>query len=177
MAAAFPNCTWEEVRAGGVAINSFACPNARLVSDEALPGFYLVTTEPNGEETRTTVVRIFSKPSDAPIDAVLETVRAASPGPASATCVFRPGTSNLGEQAIDRYLLMPTGAALEALEACLNLQSRVGCRPCGPMGVPPTDAVSRTFEVLDGAPDKVVFVDWGLESGQVYYPETLRAAE
>lgn len=177
MAAEFPDCTWEEVRAAGLAMHSFACPNARLVGDEALPGFQLVTVESNGAQTRTTVVRIFSKPANAPIDAVLEDVRAASPGWATATCEFAPGMPNLGDRAIGRYLLMPTGAAFEALEACLNLERDEGCTPCGPMGVPGTDAVSRTFEMPDGAPDKVVFVDWGLIGPQVYYPESLRVVE
>jgi hypothetical protein len=177
MAAAFPNCTWEEVRAAGLAMHSFSCPSARLVGDEALPGFQLVTIEPNGAETRTPVVRVFSKPADAPIDAALEPVRAASPGWATATCVFAPGTPNLGERAVGRYLLMPTGPAFDVLEACLNLERDVGCTPCGPMGVPGTDAVTHTFEILDGAPDKVVFVDWGFVGPQVYDPESLRVLE
>lgn len=175
MAAAFPNCTWEEIRAAGVAINSFNCPTARLVGDETLPGIYLVTTELNGAETRTPIVQIFAKPTDAPIGSVLQAVRAASPGRDTATCVFVAGTANLGAHAVGRYQLMPTGAALEAWEAYLNLESDAGARPCGAMG--PTEGVSRTFEVLEGAPDKVVFLDWSLESGQVYYPESLRAIE
>jgi hypothetical protein len=177
MRAAFPNCTWEEVRAAGLAMHSFACPNARLVGDETLPGFQLVTIEPNGAETRTPVVRVFSKPPEASIDAALEPVRAASPGWATATCVFAPGTPNLGERAVGRYLLMPTGRALDVLEACLNLEREVGCTPCGSLGVPGTDAVTHTFETLDGAPEKVVFVDWGFRSPQIYYPESLRVVE
>lgn len=177
MIAAFPNCTWEEVRAAGLEIRSFACPNARLVGDEALPGFQLVTTEPNGVETRTIVVRVFAKPADAPIDAVLEVVRAASPGWATATCVFAPADeTNVGAQAVESYQLMPTGAAFAAWEAYLNLENPGAARPCGPMG-PTEPPSSRTFEILDGAPDKVVFVDRGMQSGQVYYPETLRAVE
>lgn len=158
-------------------MNSFACPDARVVGDEALPGFQMVTVASNGTETRTPVVRVFPKPADAPIDAVLEPVRAASPGWATASCVFSPGTPNLGERAIDRYLLMPTGRAYEVLEACLNLERENGCTPCGPLGVPGTDAITHTFEVLDGAPDKVVFVDWGLVGPRVYDPETLRVAQ
>jgi hypothetical protein len=44
--------------------------------------------------------------------------------------------------------------------------------PCGPLG--PSEAGGRTFRVLDGAPDKVIMIDWGTEP-PVYDPDTLQA--
>ena len=69
---------------------------------------------------------------------------------------------------------MPAGAALEAWEAYLNVENDAGATPYGPMG--PTDGVSRTFEIPEGASDKIVFMDWRLESDQIYYPNSLRTA-
>ena len=158
--AAFPGCTWGEVRAAGVSIWSFACPKERLVADEALPGF---VRESDGRRLPT--IRIFAKAADAPIDAILPAARAASTG--AETCAFEPAGNG-------DYLLMPTGAARTAYDAFVKGASEGPSLPCGPLG--PSEAGSRIFRVVPGAPDKVVVVDTGSDL-PIFDVRTIRASK
>ena len=162
LAAAFPNCQWGEVSAAGVSIWSYACPEDRLVADEALPGFQRETGAA-GAATRFAAVRIFSKAADAPIEAVLAAVRAASPG--AEACELTPGEHG-------RFVLLPTGEALAAYERFTHGQADGPSLPCGPLG--PSEAGERTFQILAGAPDKVVMINWGSDL-PIFDAQTLRA--
>lgn len=156
-------CTWGEVVSAGIAIWSYTCPTVRLVADEALPGFLRETTEVDGTTVREPMIIFFAKAPDAPIGAVIDAVRAASPG--SESCEIEPGSH-------DDFVLMPTGDQALAYSRFLNGEAEEPSMPCGPLG--PSEAGGRTFRVLDGAPDKVIMIDWGTEP-PVYDPDTLQA--
>lgn len=157
-------CTWGEVVSSGISIWSYTCPNLRLVADETLPGFQREETGADGTVTRTPVIRFFAKPAAAPIGAVIDAVRAASPG--SESCEIEPGSH-------DDHVLMPTGEAALAYSKFISGEAEEPSLPCGPPG--PSEAGGRTFRVLADAPDKVIMVDWGTEP-PVYDPDTLSAA-
>ena len=145
----FGDCTWGEVRASGVSVWSFACAEQRLVGDEALPGF---VREDGGQ--RYAVIRLFEKESEAPIDAVLPAIRAASPG--AETCVLEPV---IGEEYL--YQLMPTGDARHAYDAYINGDTINGQTeeppfPCGPLG--PSEGGMVIIEVVAGAPNRVAVI-------------------
>jgi hypothetical protein len=168
----FKSCTWGEVRGAGLSIWSYACGpeygNVRLVGDDALPGFVLESTAPDGV-TRTPVIRVFGKDAEAPIEAVLPAVREASPGPDTVSCAFTPATSadNAGRA---RFNFTPTGPAAAAWAA--SVASDVpGEPPCGDLGV--SIVGDRYFEVLEGAPRSVVFVEQGSEI-QIFDSTTLK---
>jgi hypothetical protein len=159
---AYGECEWGEVSAAGISIWSYACANDRLVADEALPGFQREARDSAGQVTRSPVIRFFSKPADAPIDAVLEAVRAASPG--AEACVIEVGSNG-------DYVLMPTGEAFEAHQRFIRGEADGPSLPCGPLG--PREAGGHTFRLVEGAPDKVVLIDWGTEV-PIFDPDTLR---
>lgn len=166
----FAACTWQEVKGARLAMQAFACGpeqgGGHIEADDGLPGFQLVYDGPPAE--RRPVVRTFAKPAAAPLEAILPAIRAASPGPHTATCTFAPaqGYDATGK---DRFVLEPTGAAKAAWEASEAIEP--GEPPCGPMGV--SAAGDRFFKVMPGHPELVVYADMGSEI-QIFDPETLR---
>lgn len=154
-------CTWGEVVSAGVSIWSYACPNLRLVADEALPGFQREETSADGAVMRVPVIQFFAKPADAPIGSVIEAVRAASPG--SGACEIEPGSHG-------DHVLMPTGDTAKAYSRFLGGEASM---PCGPLG--PSEGGGRTFRVLPDVPETVIMIDWGTEP-PVYDPDTMSAA-
>ena len=157
-------CTWGEVISAGVSIWSYTCPNARLVADEALPGFQLEETAADRAVSTRPVIQFFAKAADAPIGSVIDAVRLASPG--SEACEIEPGSH-------DDYVLMPTGDAAIAYSKFLAGEAEAPSLPCGPLG--PSEAGGRTFRMLPDAPDKVIMIDWGTET-PVFDPDTMSTA-
>lgn len=162
LADAFPDCTWGEVSAGGVSIWSFTCPQQRLVGDETLPGF---VREADGQ--RFPVIWLFAKAPEAPIDAALPAIRAASPG--GEACVLEPISGQAG-----RYQLMPTGDVRRAYAAFLNGESDGPSLPCGRLG--PSEAGAVFIQAVDGAPDKVAAIVTPSDI-PIFDWNTLRAAD
>lgn len=173
MAETFSNCTWGEVKGATASIWSFACGadagNVRLAADDALPGFVIESTDPAAPGRRT-AIRIFAKPADAPIDAILDAVRAASPGPQSATCAFAPaqGVDHAGRP---RFMFTPVGEARAAYDLAVT-SDNIPEPPCGAFG--PSEAGDRVFEII--APDKVAYIDFGSEI-QIFDASTLKVVE
>jgi hypothetical protein len=170
----FAGCEWETVRGARLSIQGFACGpehgNVRIVADDALPGFVLESAGTDGP-VRSVAVRAFAKAADAPLDSILPAVRAASPGPYTAACVFAPaaGLDNAGH---DRFVLEPSGEAKAKWEASVMSDTPME-KPCGDLGV--SIAGDRWFEELASAPGTVVFVEMGSEI-QIFDPATLRPA-
>lgn len=140
----FSDCTWGEVRAGGVSIWSFACADQRLAGDDAIPGF----VREEGER-RTPVIWLFAKAPEAPIEATLQAIRAASPG--SESCMLEPISGQQG-----RYRLLPTGAARRAYDAFIAGVGDGPALPCGQFG--PSEGGMVIIQVVDGAPDTVAVI-------------------
>lgn len=163
LVAAFPDCQWGEVTSSGIAIWSFACANDRLVADPALPGFQRETRDEQGQILRHPVVRIFTKPPEALLDAALDQVRAASPG--GEACTLEPGRNG-------DYVFMPAGEALEAYGRFTRGEADGPSNPCGPLG--PQEAGGSVFRVLEGAPDKVVMINFPSDIA-IFDADTLRA--
>ena len=171
MKATFQDCTWGEQTVAGLTISTFACPRQRLVADDALPGFLMEITDGEGKVAHYTSIQVFAKAPDAPVDAVLPAVRAASPGPYTAACVLTP---NANDTSGKTFLFTPTGAGLAAHAAFLAGKSEQNSMPCGEMG--PSEAGERVFQIIDGAPDKVVYVNFGSEI-QIFDANTLHVAK
>lgn len=165
LAAVFPDCEWGEVSAAGVSIWSFACPDRRLIADEALPGFQLELGGESETIVRVPAIRFFSKAPDAPLESVLEAVRAASPG--GEACTIERGSHG-------DFVFMPTGEALIAHQAFVEGRAEGPSMPCGPLG--PREAGGHTFRLLEGAPDKVVMINWPSDA-PIFDPDTLRVTQ
>jgi hypothetical protein len=157
-------CTWGEVTSFGMSIWSYTCPTVRLIADEALPGFQRETTAEDGSIMLSPVIQFYPKAADAPIGAVIDAVRAASPG--SESCDIEAGVNG-------DFVLMPTGAAMDAYSKFLEGKADGPDMPCGPLG--PSEAGGRTFRIPADRPDLVVMIDWGTEP-PVFDPDTLAAA-
>lgn len=167
----FASCTWGRVDSASLSIWSYACgPEqgaARLVADESLPGFAL---EAGG--ARQPAVIAFTKPAEAPIHAVLETVRQRSPGPHTDSCLLTPAPQFDGGAAGQIYTFAPTGEAKTAWDALASGADDSGPMepPCGELGE--QMAGDRYFRVLAEDPSVVVWVNAGSEI-QIFDPGTL----
>lgn len=169
--ATFAGCQWGKVTGSGLSVWSYACGPAMsgqsLIPDEEVGGFALIS---DGLEP-SVVIRSFAKPADAAIEAALPAIRAASPGPHTATCVLTPMAIE-GRDPV--YLLSPTGAAKTQWDGVEGGTITTGDTnpPCGDLGV--GFVGDRYFQVLKSAPTKVVYVDAGSEI-QIFDPSTLAA--
>jgi hypothetical protein len=161
------------VKSQGLAIWSYACGtefgSVHLVPSAA--GFDIEAND-DGKPGRSEAIRIFTKAPDAPITAIQPAVQAASPGPAIAKCTLEESKAPDGSLR-ERYALKPPAAIQAAWDKAMETGDP-GDPPCGAYG--PQLAGAHTFELVDGAPDKVVLVNWGSEI-QIFDPSTLRAAE
>ncbi|CAN5129750.1 hypothetical protein BH10PSE1_BH10PSE1_05980 [soil metagenome] len=168
---AFAGCEWGKVTGSGLSVWSYGCGPDKggqsLIADDEVGGFAIIADglEPNP------VIRTFAKDAAAPIDAILPALRAASPGPHTATCALEPMTVE-GRDTV--YILSPTGtakthwAAVEAGEPNLTDTDP----PCGDLGV--GFSGDRYLQVLKGDPTRVVYVDAGSEI-QIFDPSTIVA--
>jgi hypothetical protein len=162
----FANCAWENVKGAHLSIWGFRCDathgGEHLEADDGLPGFYLA----NGDPTtgRKLVVRTFTIPSGASIEAILLALRATSPS--AATCVLTPAT---GPEAEGTFTFQPTGSAKVAWDK-QEEQGGEAEAPCGAYGV----YIDRApqFRIMPGHPDTVVYSDMGSEI-QIFDPTTL----
>jgi hypothetical protein len=172
----FSSCEWGKVEGSGLAVWSFACPadfgNVRLVADPALPGFSLEGTQ-DGVTSRSPAIIVFEKATGDDVSAIVEQVRAKSPGPDTATCALEQieGESMMP----NAWAFVPTGEAKARWEAAVGgdqLGDAPEQGPCGPLG--PQIVGDRAFVVVPGDPTKVAFIEFGSEI-QIFDPATLRA--
>ena len=156
-----------------LAIKSFNCGpdqgNVHLEADDKISGFVEVLEGSEGP-MRITKIRAFKKSADAPLDAILSDVRAASPGRNSETCVFTPTTD--ADDGTKRWVFAPGGEARETWAQDEKSGDPVD-PPCGALGV--QFEGDLYFEVLPDDPTTVVFVDAGSEI-QIFVPSTLKSA-
>lgn len=172
----FATCEWGQVQGSGLSIWAYACgPEAgdtRLVADDSLPGFTIEGTY-EGETSRRPAIVVFKKAADAPIESILDQVRARSPGPASTSCTLQPRT--YPDAMPGSYGFEPTGALADRWNAFASGENDAAPvdPPCGDYG--PQMSGDRSFHVLDGDPTTVVMVDYGSEI-QIFDVSTLRPA-
>ena len=159
----------QEVKGATLSIQARACPNARLVADDKLPGFVLEQSGPDGT-SRHVVIRTFVKFAPESIHAALPAIRKASPGPHTSTCVLKVFRDNRNKAVDAWFVLSPTGKAATAWEESDRKGGSVK-PPCGPLGV--QYAGDRYFEMMPDDPSAVVFVDAGSEI-QIFDPDTLK---
>ena len=167
--AEFADCTLQEVRSAALSIQSYACPNARLVADDKLPGFLLESDGPDGKSRRV-AIRAFPKFAPESIQSVLPLIRKASPGPHTDTCILKAFRDSRNKAVDAWFVLSPVGAAAKAWDASERKGGSVK-PPCGALGV--QSAGDRYFEVMPDDPGTVVFVDKGSEI-QIYDPDSLK---
>jgi hypothetical protein len=156
MVESFKDCTWGAVTGGGLTIDGFSCPTAKLEGDESLPGIVRVDTAADGTTSRAVILQVFAKGADQPMDAVLDAVRKASPG--AEECVFAEAEKGWRSEGRMISQLVPTGAAKANYDAFRAGKADATNMPCGELG--PSEGGARTFEVLQEAPNKVVMISW-----------------
>jgi hypothetical protein len=163
----FRDCTWGDVRGAEASIWSFSCPQDRLAYDSAIPGFAREIIGPEGGG-RAPVIRLFDIAEGAAIETILPAIRAASPADGIESCTLAPEPNHAGW-----FVLMPTGALLDAYNQFRTGAADGPSLPCGILG--PSEAGERVFFMLPGAADKVAFVELGSEI-QPFDVSTLRAS-
>lgn len=179
MAKAFEPCTWGEVSGAGLVLYSYACgperSSKRLVVDESLPGFAVESTDQGGHPTRETVIQMFFRSADDPVDAIATSIGAVSPALEGDSCALVPaGALNpRPEDGRLRYIWAPTGEMKTRWEASKE-EGQAMPPPCGPLGVQHSGAI--TFEILEDDPTKVIAVTWNKEA-QIFDPSTIRSTE
>ena len=164
----FKGCTWQKVQGARLSIWSFACGpdmgSTHLIADDKVDGFDLTA---NGEGRM--VIRTFAKAANAPVDAILPAVKAASPGKDTQTCALVP-VPTFDAWSGQLYDLEPTGAAKAAYDKANAVEPQEP--PCGDLGIGPDG--DRFFAVMKDDPTRVVYVDMGSEI-QIFDPNTLKA--
>ncbi len=179
MAAAFDGCAWGEVAGVGLSVYSFACGpkknNQRLVVDEGTQGFAVESTDAGGHPTRRTVIQIFAKQPDEPIEAIIPAIAALSPALDGGSCTLTPaGASNpRPDDGRARYVWAPTGEVKARWES-IGKGGAPMPPPCGALGVQYVGHI--TFEALKDDPAKVVSVLWGGDA-QIFDPSTIKSTE
>ncbi len=169
----FAACKLQEVKGATLSIKSYACGaeqgNVHLEADDTLPGFVEALDSSDGP-MRLTKIRAFKKAADAPIEAVLAAVQAASPGPHTDTCAFAPAPGD-DDGGGKRVVLAPSGDVKAAWDAAEQKGEPID-PPCGPLGV--QFEGDLYFRVLPDDPTTVVFIDAGSEI-QIFIPSTLKS--
>lgn len=150
-------CEWQWMTGGGVGIWAERCDLATGVwmprFDETLPGFVL-TIDGAPQET---ILQVFEKPAEAPVDAILPALREAGTIPDDDDCVFEAAAIRPAPRTIAFYEIKPTGARLAAFEA--TPADEVPEPPCGDYGWS-THGV-RYFMTDTRFPERVVYVNVG----------------
>ena len=164
----FTGCTWQKVTGAHLSVWSFNCPaqssGLHLVPNDTLGGFDLATTGQPSEN----IIRSFTIPAGAGIDAALPAIRAASPGKDTKTCALVPGPA-FDAWSAKIYTLAPTGAAKKAYDKANAVEPQAP--PCGDLGIGPDG--DRFFTVLTADPTRVLYVNMGSEI-QPFDPNTLK---
>lgn len=172
----FAGCEWGKVTGSGLSVWSYACPaergGVRLAADDSLPGFAIEGTG-GGETSRSPAIIVFKKTADAPVESLLETVRAKSPGPHTATCTLQPIAAE-GVPA-GSFVFAPVGDVATRWDAASSGEEGAEemAPPCGDMG--PQFSGDRSFFAVEGDPTTVVFVEYGSEI-QIFDASTIRPA-
>lgn len=172
---AFAGCDQGQVSSAKLTILAFACGpehgHFRLVSNPKTKGFDIETVAEKAVSNRT-VIRVFEKAPDAPIESVLSVIQDLSKGPNIKACAFEKAGKSQNER-FDYYRLAPTGAVAKAWE---DSQTNGGemAPPCGSMGV--DYAGDRYFFVMPDNPSLVIYADMGTEI-QPFELESLRAKQ
>lgn len=163
-------CTWEWKEGGGLGLWAERCKLDtglwELTFKPDLPGFVLTI---DGEDLQT-VLQVFRKPADAPIDAILpELVKR---GYTLATeCAFEPADlSYIPKPPAGQsfYEIVPTGKRKADFDALPD--NEVPDPPCGDYGTAP-DGI-QYFMIEAAHPDRAVFVNLG-QDGTMFDPNTL----
>lgn len=160
-AATFKACRWGRVDGAHLSIWSFACRDQWLVPANDVGGFAV-----RGKFDYGVVIRSFTKAPDAPIDAILPAVLAASET-SRRSCRLVPHARYGQWGAV--WLLEPTGADKAAYDAA-NARAPQD-EPCGRLSNGPVG--ERFFRAVPGDPGRIVFIDGGSEI-QIFDPATIR---
>jgi hypothetical protein len=113
----------------------------------------LSITDEQGTEVYDSVIDVFTKKADAPIDAILEDLTLLGIVPENAQCEFELSGSFEDH---DQYTLVPFGELKDAYDAQNAIE--VPDEVCGAYGLGQAD---RHFNVYHAHPEKVVFVSNG----------------
>lgn len=160
------DCQWGEVRAAGISMWRFTCANTDIVADETLPGFVRESVFEDGTRFRSPVVQIFQKPADAPIEAILPALRAASPGDETSGCVLEAAPEG-------GFSFVPSGEGRARYQKFLDGSADGPAVPCGIWG--PSEVGSRAILTIPGVDDRVAAVEFGSDPPLHDY-RTLKAA-
>jgi hypothetical protein len=142
----------------------------RLAPDASLPGFVLTI---DGQASAT-VLHVLEKPADAPMSAVLPTLRADGVVPDDEDCMMKPAASTslqtLGARprTLAFFELMPVGARLAAFEA--TPEDAVPEPPCGDYGW--STHGLRLFQSDIRHPDLIIYMNFG-EDGMQFEPRSV----
>jgi hypothetical protein len=167
LAETFKECTWGEVKGATASLWAFSCPEDKVAFNAALPGFERQIT--GATPSTYPIVRLFTKAADAPLDAALPAIRAASRG--AETCVLEPIPEMAGQ-----FQLMPAGPArkryADLVAGTLKNPTDADYLPCGPLG--PSEAGMRIISAVAGSSTLVAVSETGSDV-PLYDLSTLKA--
>ena len=161
-------CAWEWMSGAGVGIWAERCTLATGVwvprFDAALPGFVLTI---DGAPVDT-ILQLFEKPAEAPVEAILPALRAGGYIPDDDDCVFASAEIRAAPRTVAFFEIRPTGKRLEAFEATPS--DEVPEPPCGAYGWGTHG--TRYFMTDTRFPERVVYVNIG-QDGTMFDDRTI----
>ena len=147
---------WEKVSGAGIEFWAQRSDSMQVGISETLPGAFIEKIENGQPVAIENAIQIFELKNQK-IEDVFEFLRGYEAWDGSATCEFQKVES--GREGVDRYVLKPTGKALEEFEK--QSKEEPVLSTCAGFGV--GNSGTRYFEIHKSNPNRAIFVEFGQE--------------
>lgn len=147
---------WEKVSGAGIEFWAQRSDSMQVGISETLPGAFIEKIENGQPVAIEDAIQIFELKNQK-IEDVLEFLKGYEAWDENATCEFQKVES--GREGVDRYVLKPTGKALEEFEK--QSKDEPVLSTCAGFGV--GNSGTRYFEIHKSNPNRAIFVEFGQE--------------
>lgn len=148
---------WEKVSGAGLEFWAQRSDSIQVGTSETLPGAFIEWIR-DGHPVATRLVMQVFELKNGKIEDVIEQLKVYNDWNEADSCQFQPIESN--RPGVERYVLMPTGKALEEFKE-LGTREPI-CTTCGSWGM--GNSGTRYFEIHANSPHKALFVEIGQEA-------------
>lgn len=149
--------TWEKVSGAGLEFWAQRNKSIQVGISETLPGAFIESIETDSPVAMRLAIQVFDI-KDGNIEDVIEQLKLYNNWNEADSCKFHKVESN--RSGVERYVLMPTGKALEEFKE-LGTQEPI-CTTCGDWGM--GNSGTRYFEIHERNKNKALFIEIGQEA-------------
>jgi len=153
----FDGYKWEKVSGAGIEFWAQRNEDIQVGISETLPGAFIERIEDGNTVAISLAIQIFELKNQR-IEDVFEYIKHQKGWNKKENCAFTKIKSN--RQGVDRYILRPTGKALQEFESKSRLNAI--CTTCGGWGM--GNSGTRYFEIHHNNKNKALFIEIGQEA-------------